>query len=120
MTFTTGFFGGWALIGVDALLLACLLVLALLLQPILLGGRDWKLLRWWGTAAGVILAWDVLDLFLAPETLDDFWLGIVSIFLFVTLLAILAATTIAVNPWQMLTRAGRKRYPAAWARFLPA
>jgi hypothetical protein len=44
MTFTDFFFEGWALIGVDALLLACLLVLALLLQPILLGGRNWGLL----------------------------------------------------------------------------
>jgi hypothetical protein len=36
------------------------------------------------------------------------------------LLSILTATTIGVNPWQMLARTGRKKNPDAWARFLPA
>jgi hypothetical protein len=77
LTFTTFFFRGWALIGADALLLTFLLILALLLQPILLGTRDWRLLRWWAVAAGLILVSDVLTLFQPPGTEDDFWLSIV-------------------------------------------
>ena len=119
LTFTGIFPWGWAWIAADALLLTFLFIVALLLQPILLGSRDWGLLRWWAVAAGLILVNDVVPLILpAPEY--EFWLEFGYIFLYLMLLAILTATTIGVNPWQVLTRAGRKKNPDAWARFLPA
>jgi len=118
LTFT-GHFPQWAMIAADALLLTFLFIVALVLQPILLGSRDWGLLRWWAVAAGLILVNDVVPLILpAPEY--EFWLEFGYIFLYLMLLAILTATTIGVNPRQVLTRTGRKKNPEAWARFLPA
>jgi hypothetical protein len=49
---------GWALLLVDFWLLALLLIPAVLLQRILLGGPDWDLLRWWIAGAVLMLALD--------------------------------------------------------------
>jgi hypothetical protein len=44
-----------------------LLVPTLRLQRLLLGGRDWGLLRWWAVGAGLLLALDAATAPAVPE-----------------------------------------------------
>lgn len=62
---------GWVQLLVDCLLLALLLIPTLLLQRILLGTRDWGLLRWWALGAGLILVIVVAASWVLP--LDNDW-----------------------------------------------
>jgi hypothetical protein len=122
LTYTPVFLRGWVLLGVDALLLALLLILTLLLQPILLGSRDSRLLRWWALGAALLLATDVPELFMPrnPTESPVFWFDPLIILVFIVSLSILGVTTLGVNPSWILTRGGRNKHPKAWTRFFPA
>jgi hypothetical protein len=108
---------GWVLLGVDVLLLALLLILTLRLQRLLLGGRDWRLLRWWAAGAGLLLVLDVATAPAVSETPVAIFGGLLA---YVVSYAILFAATVGANPWGVLTRKGRAADPEGWRRFLPA
>ncbi len=86
---------GWALVLVDLGLLVALVLPTLALQRVLLGGRNWDVLRWWAVGAVLLLA---LDAAVAPAVPDD------PLTIFGTLLAravacgILFGATIGANP----------------------
>jgi hypothetical protein len=108
---------GWVQLSVDCLLLALLLIPTLLLQRILLGTRDWGLLRWWALGAALILVIVVAANWVLPQDNDwvlygTFLAGLVS-------LAIVFAATVGANPQRLLTHDGRVSDPDAWRRFLP-
>jgi hypothetical protein len=106
----------WALLLVDFWLLALLLVPTLLLQPVLLGRRDWGLLRWWTAGAVLVLALDAA----APSDLPTIsWLVLGEWLAYVVALAILFAATVGASPWRVVTHKGREADPAGWRRFLP-
>jgi hypothetical protein len=106
----------WVLLLVDFWLLAMLLVPTLLLQPVLLGTRDWGLLRWWTAGALLVLALDAA-VPSSPPTIS--WLVVGEWFAYVVALAILFAATVGASPWRLLTRNGRETDPDGWRRFLP-
>jgi hypothetical protein len=107
----------WVFLVVDFFLLALLLVPTLRLQQLLLGGRDWGLLRWWGVGAGLLLALDVWVAVAIPQGAGPIFGNLAA---YVVSYAILFAATVGANPGRVLTRKGRDADPAGWRRFLPA
>jgi hypothetical protein len=89
---------GWALLLVDFWLLALLLIPAVLLQRILLGGPDWDLLRWWIAGAVLMLA---LDAAVGSWLSRVPWLIFVVWLAYVVALAILFAATVGASPWRL-------------------
>jgi hypothetical protein len=108
---------GWVQLLVDCLLLALLLIPTLLLQRILLGTRDWGLLRWWafGAVSGLVIvtaaSWAL--------PLDNDWVLYGTYLAALVSLAIVFAATVGASPRRLLTHDGRVSDPDAWRRFLP-
>jgi hypothetical protein len=107
----------WVFLVVDFFLLALLLVPTLRLQQLLLGGRDWGLLRWWGVGAGLLLALDVSVAVAIPQGAGPIFGNLLA---YVVSYAILFAAAVGASPWRVLTRKGRASDPEGWRRFLPA
>jgi hypothetical protein len=108
---------GWVQLLVDCLLLALLLIPTLLLQRILLGTRDWSLLRWWALGAALILLIVTAASWAVP--LDNDWVLYGTFLAALVGAAILCAATVGANPQRLLTHDGRVSDPDAWRRFLP-
>jgi hypothetical protein len=108
---------GWVQLLVDCLLLALLLIPTLLLQRILLGTRDWSLLRWWALGAALILLIVTAASWAVP--LDNDWVLYGTFLAALVGAAILFAATVGANPQRLLTHDGRVSDPDAWRRFLP-
>jgi hypothetical protein len=108
---------GWVFLVVDLFLLALLLVPTLRLQRLLLGDRDWGLLRWWAVGAGLLLALDVSVAVAIPQGAGPIFGNLAG---YVVSYAILFAATVGASPGRVLTRKGRNADPAGWRRFLPA
>jgi hypothetical protein len=107
---------GWVQLLIDCLLLVLLLIPTLLLQRILLGTRDWSLLRWWALGAALIL----VIVAAASWVLPDYDWILYGIFLAgLVAAAIVFAATVGANPRRLLTHDGRASDPDAWRRFLP-
>jgi hypothetical protein len=108
---------GWVQLFVDCLLLALLLIPTLLLQRILLGTRDWSLLRWWALGAALILLIVIAANWILPENND--WVLYGTYLAGLVAAAIVFAATVGANPRRLLTHDGRVSDPDAWRRFLP-
>jgi hypothetical protein len=102
---------------VDCLLLALLLIITLLLQRILLGTRDWGLLRWWALGAALVLLIVMAASWVLP--LDNDWVVYGTFLAALVAVAIVFAATVGANPQRLLTHGGRVSDPDAWRRFLP-
>jgi hypothetical protein len=101
---------------VDCLLLVLLLIPTLLLQRILLGTRDWGLLRWWALGAALILVIVATANWVLP---DNDWVLYGTYLAGLVAAAIVFAATVGANPRRLLTHEGRVSDPDAWRRFLP-
>jgi hypothetical protein len=107
---------GWVQLLVDCLLLVLLLIPTLLLQRILLGTRDWGLLRWWALGAALILVIVAAASWVLP---DNDWVLYGTFLVGLVAAAIVFAATVGANPRRLLTHEGRVSDPDAWRRFLP-